>query len=180
MDDALTSPERLWSATEVLARPGPVPSAAGVYGWYFDAAPSPGLPVNRPLYVGIAPRRTANRASSQNLRTRVRYHFRGNAYGSTLRLSLGCLLGLELRRVGSGERMTFTKDGEAALSRWMAEHTRVCWVEHPQPWTVKSGLISRLDLPLNLDRNGHNPFHQRLTQLRSAARERARELPVAE
>ncbi|WP_420481527.1 GIY-YIG nuclease family protein [Actinopolymorpha pittospori] len=38
------------------------------------------------------------RTSSQNLRTRVCYHFRGNAEGSTLRLTLGCLLGLELRR----------------------------------------------------------------------------------
>ncbi|WP_386143941.1 GIY-YIG nuclease family protein [Streptomyces yanii] len=46
----------------------------------------------------------ANRTSTQNLRTRVRYHYRGNAAGSTLRLTLGCLLGLELRRVGSGKR----------------------------------------------------------------------------
>ena len=39
---------------------------------------------------------------------RIRYHFRGNAEGSTLRLTLGCLLikplGIELRRVGSGKR----------------------------------------------------------------------------
>ncbi|MEU8575440.1 GIY-YIG nuclease family protein [Streptomyces asoensis] len=33
----------------------------------------------------------------QNLRKRVRYHYRGNAAGSTLRFTLGCLLGLELR-----------------------------------------------------------------------------------
>ncbi|WP_394816236.1 GIY-YIG nuclease family protein [Streptomyces mooreae] len=46
----------------------------------------------------------ANRTSTQNLRKRVRYHYRGNAAGSTLRLTLGCLLGLELRRVGSGKR----------------------------------------------------------------------------
>jgi hypothetical protein len=47
------------------------------------------------------------RVSRQSLRTRIRYHFRGNAAGSTLRLSLGCLLGLALRRVGSGARMTY-------------------------------------------------------------------------
>ncbi|MEU1194017.1 GIY-YIG nuclease family protein [Streptomyces sp. NPDC005859] len=46
----------------------------------------------------------ANRTSTQNLRKRVRYHYRGNAAGSTLRLTLGCLLGLDLRRVGSGKR----------------------------------------------------------------------------
>ncbi|MCF6526187.1 GIY-YIG nuclease family protein [Streptomyces sp. JJ36] len=178
MYDGLTRPDRLWAADEVLARPGPVPSSAGVYGWYFDEAPCPALPVGRLLYVGIAPRRMATRVSSQNLRKRVRYHFRGNAYGSTLRLSLGCLLGLELRRVGSGKRMTFAETGEAVLSEWMAEHARVCWVEHPQPWTLESELIGRLDLPLNLDQNGHNSFHQRLTQLRADARERARSLPA--
>ncbi|URN12399.1 hypothetical protein LUW77_14055 [Streptomyces radiopugnans] len=109
----------------------------------------------------------------------MRYHFRGNAVGSTLRLTLGCLLGLELRRVGSGKRMTFGKVGEAELSQWMAKHARVCWVEHPEPWTVESDLITRLDLPLNLDQNRHNGFHARLTELRVQARQRARELPIS-
>ncbi|WP_245694368.1 GIY-YIG nuclease family protein [Streptomyces abyssalis] len=129
--------------------------------------------------MGIAPRHMTSRTSTQNLRKRVRYHFRGNAYGSTLRLTLGCLLGLELRRVGSsGKRMTFTKAGEAVLSEWMAEHARVCWLEHPEPWTVEADLISRLDLPLNLDQNRHNAFHPRLTEIRAQARQRAREMPV--
>ncbi|MER6923283.1 GIY-YIG nuclease family protein [Streptomyces spiralis] len=51
---------------------------------------------------------------------RGRYHYRGNAAGSTLRLTLGCLFGLELRRVGSGTRLTFGRVGEARLSQWMA------------------------------------------------------------
>ncbi|MFC4501838.1 MULTISPECIES: GIY-YIG nuclease family protein [Streptomyces] len=59
----------------------------------------------------------ANRTSTQNLRKRVRYHYRGNAAGPTLRLTLGCMLGLELRRVGSGKRMTFGKAGETTLSQ---------------------------------------------------------------
>ncbi|MFD1830569.1 GIY-YIG nuclease family protein [Streptomyces desertarenae] len=175
---ALTSPARLWSADEVLARPGPVPAAPGVYGWHFTKAPSPDLPAGQLLYVGIAPRHMANRTSTQNLRTRVRYHFRGNAEGSTLRLTLGCLLGLELRRVGSGRRMTFGEAGEAELTRWMAEHACVCWVEHPEPWMVESDLITRLDLPLNLDQNRHNNFHARLTEIRAQARQRAREMPI--
>ncbi|MFF9819052.1 GIY-YIG nuclease family protein [Streptomyces sp. NPDC014006] len=33
----------------------------------------------------------ANRTSTQNLRKRVRYHYRGNAAGSTLRLTLGAV-----------------------------------------------------------------------------------------
>ncbi|WP_336621553.1 GIY-YIG nuclease family protein [Streptomyces sp. DH37] len=176
---ALSSLGRLWPANEILIRPSPVPAVAGVYGWHFEKAPFRDLPAGHLLYVGIAPRYMANRKSTQNLRTRVRYHFRGNAAGSTLRLTLGCLLGLELRRVGSGKRMTFGEAGEAKLTRWMAEHARVCWVEHPEPWTLESDLITRLDLPLNLDQNRHNGFYSRLTEIRAQARQRARELPIS-
>ena len=176
---ALVSPNRLWSAQEVLVRPSPVPAVAGVYGWQFELPPHPDLDARRLLYVGIAPRYMANRTSTQNLRKRVRYHYRGNAAGSTLRLTLGCLLGLELRRVGSGKRMTFGKAGVAALSQWMADNARVCWVEQDEPWTSESQLISQLDLPLNLDQNRHNAFHSRLKELRSQARQRARELPIS-
>lgn len=175
----LTRPDRLWSAEEVLRRPSPVPAMAGVYGWHFEQAPHPDLVAGRLLYVGIAPRYMANRTSTQNLRKRVRYHFRGNAAGSTLRLTLGCLLGLELRRVGSGKRMTFGKEGEAALSQWMAENARVCWIEHAEPWTMESELISQLDLPLNLDQNRRNAFHRKLKELRAQARQRARELSIS-
>lgn len=176
---ALVSPDRLWSAQEVLARPSPVPATAGVYGWHFKERPHPDLDAGRLLYVGIAPRYMANRTSTQNLRKRVRYHYRGNAAGSTLRLTLGCLLGLELRRVGSGKRMTFGKAGEAALSQWMADNARVCWVEQKGPWALESQLITELDLPLNLDQNRHNAFHGRLKEIRAQARERARELPIS-
>ncbi|MFD8270365.1 GIY-YIG nuclease family protein [Streptomyces althioticus] len=175
----LASPDRLWSAQEVLTRPSPVPAAAGVYGWHFKEPPHLELDAGRLLYVGIAPRYMANRTSTQNLRKRVRYHYRGNAAGSTLRLTLGCLLGLELRRVGSGNRMTFGKAGEAALSQWMADNAQVCWAEQKEPWTSESQLITELDLPLNLDQNRHNAFHSRLKEIRAQARERARKLPIS-
>jgi hypothetical protein len=98
---AITEPERLFRRDEVLARPCPVPAEAGVYGWYFKGLP--GVPIStcverdglRLLYVGISPKappQGGGRPSRQSLRSRVRYHYRGNAYGSTLRLSLGCLL----------------------------------------------------------------------------------------
>ena len=52
-------------------------------------------------------------------------YYGGNAEGSTLRRTLGCLLaeqlGIELRRVGSGRRFTFLR-GEQALSGWMAQN----------------------------------------------------------
>ncbi|MFE3382715.1 GIY-YIG nuclease family protein [Streptomyces anulatus] len=175
----LINPNRLWSAQEVLVRPSPLPAAAGVYGWHFKQPPCPDLDARRLLYVGIAPRHMANRTSTQNLRKRVRYHYRGNAAGSTLRLTLGCLLGLELRRVGSGRRMTFGKAGEATLSQWMADNAQVCWIEQDKPWELESHLISQLDLPLNLDQNRHNAYHSRLKELRAQARQRARELPIS-
>ncbi|MET9471029.1 GIY-YIG nuclease family protein [Streptomyces sp. NPDC002922] len=177
---ALTRPDRLWSAREVLPSPSPVPAAAGVYGWHFREAPYPSLASGRLLYVGIAPRHMSNRTSTQNLRKRVRYHYRGNAAGSTLRLTLGCLLGLELRRVGGGTRLTFGKAGESTLSQWMADNAQVCWLEHEKPWIMESEFISQLDVPLNLDQNRHNGFHDRLKELRAKARERARALPISE
>jgi hypothetical protein len=115
------------------------------------------------------------------LRTRIRYHFRGNAYGSTLRLTLGSLLAeelaIELRLVGSGTRLTFSS-GEAQLSDWMRRHARVCWIEHPEPWILEHALITELALPLNLDQNAHSPFRKTLSAIRGAQRSRARSLPV--
>ncbi|WP_435241792.1 GIY-YIG nuclease family protein [Streptomyces cucumeris] len=60
------------------------------------------------------PRHISNRASTQNLKKRVRHHYGGNAAGSTIRLTIGCLLGLELRRVDSRSRGTTPRStGEA-------------------------------------------------------------------
>jgi hypothetical protein len=61
----------------------------------------------------------------------------------------------------------------------MADNAQVCWTEHSEPWDLESRLITRLDLPLNLDQNRHNAFHNRLKELRAQARHRARELPVS-
>ena len=40
---ALLTPTKLWTRTEVLARPCPVPASAGVYAWFFDSFPQ-GVP----------------------------------------------------------------------------------------------------------------------------------------
>lgn len=61
----------------------------------------------------------------------------------------------------------------------MADNARVCWLEHGEPWTMESELISQLDLPLNLDQNRHSAFRERLKVLRAQARQRARELPIS-
>jgi hypothetical protein len=147
------------------------------------------------LYTGISPKRPpANGAtpSKQTLRTRIRYHYRGNAEGSTLRKTLGILLSdeldIELRRVGSGKRMILhAKDhggvsdsgaGESRLSVWMAENALVSWLVDPEPWLLEKQFIAGLDVPLNLDGNSHNQFHPELTSKRAQAVARARHLPV--
>ena len=101
----------------------------------------------------------------------------GNAAGSTLRLTLGCLLGLELRRVGSGTRRTFASR-EADLSAWMEQYAAVCWIETNEPWLVEKTFIASVNLPLNLDQNRGHVFHPALSELRRAAKRRANELPV--
>jgi hypothetical protein len=187
----LLTPPRLWSRDEVLARPCPVPREPGVYAWYFREIP-PGVPTEgcvrcgpyTLLYLGIAPKAPPTNGaapSRQRLSHRIRYHYRGNAEGSTLRLTLGCLLAkdlsLELRRVGSGKRLTFAA-GEAALSTWMGANAFVTWLVDPMPWNLEERLIRERCLPLNLDQNDAHPFHAVLKEVRRQARARARELPV--
>jgi hypothetical protein len=136
------------------------------------------------LYTGISPKRPPlnGRAPSKGqLRQRIVTHYAGNAEGSTLRKTLGCLLapdlGIQLRRVGSGSRRTFV-DGEQTLSRWMADHALVSFVPHGLPWELEDELIATLDLPLNLDGNSRNAFHVQLTEVRKRAVATANELPV--
>lgn len=116
---------------------GAVPRESGVYVWYFEGLPL-SVPIKacckrrhkRLLYVGISPEKKTSRAT---LRSRIRFHYLGNAEGSTLRRTIGCLLSsklrIELRRFGSGKRYTFGKGGEAKLTRWMAQNASVAWVK---------------------------------------------------
>jgi hypothetical protein len=106
---------------------------------------------------------------------------RGNAEGSTLRLTLGCILSerlrIELRRVGSGKRLTFSQ-GEARLSEWLDRNARVTWYVCDELWKVEEKLIATLNLPLNLHQNSSHCFFPALTQLRSVSKARARALPI--
>ncbi len=188
---SIISPEKVWSRNEILFSPSPVPKESGVYAWYLKNFPSI-IPTENCitfndltlLYIGISPKsppQNGKPPSSQRLFHRVRYHMTGNAEGSTLRLTLGCLLsetlGIELRRVGSGNRMTFA-DGEQKISRWLAENASVAWVICNKPWELESELLSELSLPLNLDQNRNHSFHSVLSSLRKSAREKAKQLPV--
>jgi hypothetical protein len=186
--ECLYAPAHLYTSAEVLACPCPVPATAGVYMWYFDEAPA-GINTSgchhvgdrTLLYVGISPKAPpANgRASSRStLRQRIRTHYAGNAEGSTLRRTLGCLLGprlgFQLRRVGSGTRYTFTNPGEQILDQWMAQHAFVTWIEIERPWALEAQILSSaVMLPLNLAGNMKLEAAPWLTSLRSAARRQA-------
>lgn len=176
---------RPFTRDEVFGDPCPVPDRPGVYGWWFRTVPGAidasgceqrdGLTL---LYVGISPTRPPENGkppSTQDMRKRIRYHFGGgkaNAEGSTLRKSLGVLLGpelgFELRRIGSGDRRTFA-GGEAVLNQWMAENALVSWLIHPEPWLIEDKLVAALDLPLNVQGNERNAFYPELKRLRREA-----------
>jgi hypothetical protein len=177
---------RPFTRDEVFSNRCPIPEQPGIHGWWFRTVPAAidvsgceqrdGLTL---LYVGISPTRppaSGKPPTSQDLRKRIRYHFgggNGDAEGSTLRKSLGVLLGDELdfklRRIGSGNRRTFA-GGEAVLNRWMAENALVSWVIHPEPWLIEEKLIAALDLPLNVqESNKDNAFYPELKRLRREA-----------
>ena len=188
----LLQPEHKWSRQESLAKPSPIPREPGVYAWYFreipPQVPVTGCHVHGPdtlLYVGISPKappKIGSAPGKQTLLNRIRNHYCGNAEGSTLRLTLGCLLseklGIKLRRVGSGTRMTFG-EGENILSQWMDENAFVVWVVNSEPWLLEEKIIGEVSLPLNLDMNKEHPFHQSLSQIRKSAKESARASPIA-
>jgi hypothetical protein len=186
---------RPFTRAEVFTEPGPVPSMPGIQGWWFRAIPGAidvsgceqkdGLTL---LYVGIsptAPPKNGKPPSTQDLRKRIRYHFGGgkaDAEGSTLRKTLGVLLGDELgfklRRIGTGDRRTFA-GGEAVLNQWMADNALVSWLVHPEPWLLEDKLIAALDLPLNVQAtNKDNTFYPELTRLRREAALTANKLRV--
>jgi hypothetical protein len=191
--EQLLRPSRLFTREEALQRSSPVPKVSGIYAWYFDEVP-PGVDVRNchiipegvMLYVGIAPKqppRNGASPSTQTLWNRIRYHYRGNAYGSTLRLTLGChlaeTLGIALRRVGSGNRLTFTQYGEHRISEWMSRHARVTWVHADAPWLLETCAMEQLNLPLNLQGNRHHPYYPTLRALRAEHKAAARALPIA-
>jgi hypothetical protein len=159
--------------------------------WYFAEAP-PAVPTDDChrhagkvlLYAGISPKappKNGKPPSKQNLQKRIQYHMNGNAEGSTLRLTLGVLLApllnIQLRRVGSGRRSTFSY-GEEALSEWLDKNAYVAWIVHEMPWEIEPAFISAVSLPLNIDHNRSHPFCGTLRSARSEAKRIARELPI--
>ena len=183
--DALLHPKRLWSRDEVLHNPSPVPKKPGIYAWFFKEIP-PGVPTTgcitcqglTLLYIGIAPQKPtkSGKKSDKKIFDRLRFHYRGDPEGSTLRLSLGCLLSeklkIRLQRREGGKSLTF-RDGEQILSHWMEENAFVTWVVRDEPWLLEEELIQKVSLPLNLQGNDRHPFYIRLKTIRKACKDAA-------
>src|SRR5215213_2149159 len=153
------------------------------------ARPPPGCHVHQGctlLYVGISPKappQNGTPPSRSTLRQRLRTHYAGNAEGSTLRRTLGCLLGeelgIQLRRVGSGTRYTFTNPGEQVLDHWMSDHAYVTWVVSETPWVLEHQfLTSGPRLPLNIEGNPCSVSTGLVSSMRSGAREVANQLEI--
>lgn len=183
----ISKPTKVWSRGEILSKPNPIPMTDGIYAWFFKTVPPqvPSLGCENYndltlLYAGISPK---NEASSQNLRKRITTHFRGNAEGSTLRLTLGVLLseesGFELRRVGSGKRKTLTHLGEQWLDKWMDDNAFVLWIESEKPWSIEKEILRNFSLPLNIQDNEHHEFSKTLSSIRIRAKKIAEDLPIA-
>ena len=177
--EAFRAPSRLWTRGELTTRPSPIPPANGIYGWYFDELPSPGIPdigtIVGPwalLYIGIAP---GSPGSASNLRKRLRNHLTGNARGSTLRLTLGCLLA---ERLGISPFVASGKlhfgEAESNLSAWLDVHARVTWVEHPEPWSVEADVVRGLGVPLNRAHNDAHAFYPVVGDARKRMRDQLR------
>jgi hypothetical protein len=183
-------PKNLHSRAQVLCRPSPVPAKHGLYAWYFSDVP-PLVPTKgcmtvdgkTLLYIGIAPDKASKPNSRQSLLRRIKYHYQGNAEGSTLRRTLGVLLekesGFALRRVGSGKRITLTHAGEQYLDEWMERNAFVAWLVCDEPWAHEHVLLGKFSCPLNIKDNDHHPFAPVLKRMRTEALRRARELPIA-
>jgi len=183
----LISPHKVYSRLEVLDKNCPIPSTRGLYAWFFKTIP-PLVPVDNCivkdnltlLYAGISPK---DENSKENMRKRIKTHYRGNAEGSTLRLTLGVLLeknsNFQLRRVGSGNRMTFTHLGEQWLDEWMSDNAFVCWVENNKPWEIEKGIFNTVSLPLNIQDNDHHQFSKTLSKMRTKSKQNARETSIA-
>lgn len=118
------------------------------------------------IYVGLA---------GKSLRDRdIKKHFKGNAGGSTLRKSLGCLFGYNLiprdSNYSNNGKTKFDATDERELSDWIKANLLFFYYANKDYDVVESLLIRELNPPLNLDKNSNiinSEFREYLTKLRS-------------
>jgi hypothetical protein len=88
-------------------------------------------------------------------------------------------LDIALRRVGSGDRFTFTNPGEQLLDQWMDANAFVTWIAADNPWLVEKEILrSQLPLPLNVRDNNSDVHTSVIKEVRARAIAQARALPI--
>lgn len=168
----------LLSVKDLYANPSLLPKERGIYGWYFNRLP-PEIPPNQYiehgslmlLYVGIAGR---NEASNSTLRSRIiSQHIKGNAYGSTLRRTLGPLLLKELKltpypKGNLHHKGFYFGPGEKELTSWLVMHAWLAWIPEKKPWEIEDSILTTYGsiLPLNIEKNPTNPVGATLNNIR--------------
>ena len=120
------------------------------------------------IYTGIVkPTSTAS-----NLQKRIgKQHFGENAGRSTLRLSLGSLMGFtKIFRDSSQKHLKFKKTDEQKLTNWMQNSLIVLYYANYNCDNDEDNMILALNPPLNLDKNHcceNAEFRSELSNLRS-------------
>lgn len=120
------------------------------------------------IYVGL---------STKSLRKRdYKQHFTGNAGRSTLRKSLGSLMGLKKTwrdKPKDGEQSSKTKfidEDEDRLSQWMEENLLMLYKANGHSEVLETEMIQVLNPPLNLEKNTNTvnlSFRMNLKKLRT-------------
>ena len=122
------------------------------------------------IYTGIA----KPDSKSSNLKKRIAdIHFgdKTNAGKSTLRLSLGSLMGyIKIYRDQRKQHKKFKIEDELKLTEWMKENLLVLYYENSSCKQDEEKMISVLNPPLNIDDNNNSEneeFRDELSSLRS-------------
>lgn len=115
--------------------------------------------------------------SSKSLRSRDYYqHFNGTAGNSTVRKSIGCLLGFQLipRDINSpqNKKTKFNENDERTLTEWMAANLLLLYYANDDYANMEQEMIRMYNPPLNLQGNFNKinmEFRKELSALRSCS-----------
>lgn len=119
------------------------------------------------IYVGISNKALYKRD--------YKNHFNGNAGKSTLRKSIGSLMGLKKTYRSNGEqrksspKTKFIKEDEEILSEWMNDNLLLLYKANPAPDTLETEMIEILNPPLNILKN-YNTVNKSYRSLLSTLR----------
>ena len=153
----------------VTGSPKEIPEGAGNYFVVLKegrSLPDVGLPVVMAKYHGMDIVYTGVAKASSGLRRRITWaHFGDNAGRSTLRLTLGVLMGFKPipRDVSDPHNghTRFLPEEEVRLTDWMKDNLLVYFFPNDDYEAVEEELIASLNPPLNLMKN-HNPVNSEL------------------